>query len=203
MLFPSEEADFSSCVRWRDLQRHARCLHPTSIPPSESTGRLAMLKSAVEPVPLFKESRAPLRIALVDDHPLFREGLRAILMPVRGFEIVGEAGEARDAYALVEQLQPDVVVIDVALPGQNGIVATRELLRRDPRLRILILSMHLEEDYVAQALAAGALGYALKDQSSESVMEAIRVVARDQTYLSPRISRFVVEDALRLRRGAD
>jgi two-component system response regulator NreC len=115
--------------------------------------------------------------------------------------VVGEASDAREAYQVVGDKHPDVVVLDVSLPGVNGIAATRELVRREPHAHVLMLSMHAGEDYVAQALAAGATGYALKDQSAAEVIEAIRAVARGQAYLSPRISRFVVDDYLRLRRG--
>lgn len=142
-----------------------------------------------------------LKVALVDDHQLFREGLRAILAMQPDMNVVAEAGDAREAYGVIDTTQPDVVVLDVSLPGVNGIAAAREITRRDPRRKILVLSMHVGEDYVAQALSAGATGYALKEQSTSEVIEAIRAVARGQAYLCPRISRFVVEDYLRLRRG--
>jgi DNA-binding NarL/FixJ family response regulator len=142
-----------------------------------------------------------LKVALVDDHQLFREGLRAVLANQPDLTVVGEASDAREAYTVVDTTQPDVVVLDVALPGVNGIAAARELTRREPRRKILVLSMHVGEDYVARALSAGATGYALKEQSAGELVEAIRAVARGQAYLSPRISRFVVEDYLRLRRG--
>jgi two-component system response regulator NreC len=138
---------------------------------------------------------------LVDDHQLFRQGLRTILAKEGDLTVVGEASDAREAYQLVVDAHPDVVVLDVSLPGVNGIAATRELVRREPHAHVLMLSMHSSEDYVAQALAAGATGYALKDQSAGEVVDAIRAVARGQAYLSPKISRFVVEDYLRLRRG--
>jgi DNA-binding NarL/FixJ family response regulator len=116
-------------------------------------------------------------------------------------EVVGQAADARAAYPMVHETQPDVVVLDVALPGVTGIAVTRELKRLDPNRRVLILTMHTGEDFVAEALGSGATGYALKTQPSEEVLGAIRAVGRGETYLSPRVSRFVVEEHLRFRRG--
>lgn len=136
-----------------------------------------------------------LRLALIDDHQLFREGLRALLSTVSDFEVVGEASDAREAYKLVEDLQPDVAILDVTLPGTSGIAVTRELKRRAPDARVLILSMHTNDDYVLQALGAGAAGYALKDQASDSIFEAIRTIGRGLPYLSPRFPRSLLERA--------
>ena len=141
------------------------------------------------------------RVALVDDHKLFREGLRALLAQEPGFEVVAEASEATEAYPILEAADPDVVVLDIGLPGANGISVARELLRRNPRQRLLVLSMFLDEERVAQALDAGVLGYAGKDQSSDEVIAALRTVANGKPYLAPSVSRFVLEDYLRLRKG--
>jgi two-component system response regulator NreC len=115
--------------------------------------------------------------------------------------VVGEATDARSAYEVVESVQPDVVLVDVGLPGVNGIAVVRELVRRDRQRKALVLTMHTEEEFVAQALAAGAVGYALKHQPHREVFDAIREVAGDKVYLSPRISRIVVDDYLRMQRG--
>lgn len=144
-----------------------------------------------------------LRLALVDDHRLFREGLRAVLAREPDLEVAGEAEDARGAYELVEQAQPDVVLMDVGLRGMNGIAATRELARRRAPGRVLMLTMHAGEDFVAQAFTAGAAGYALKSQSSPEIVEAVRVVARGRAYLCPQISRLAVEDFLRGRRDEE
>ena len=141
------------------------------------------------------------RVALVDDHKLFREGLRALLAQEPGFEVVAEASEATEAYPILEAADPDVVVLDIGLPGANGISVARELLRRNPRQRLLVLSMFLDEERVAQALDAGVLGYAGKDQSSDEVIAALRTVANGKPYLAPSVSRFVLEDYLRLRKN--
>jgi DNA-binding NarL/FixJ family response regulator len=143
----------------------------------------------------------PLTVTIVDDHTLLRDGLRAFLSTQDDVKLVGEAADADSAYTVVEKTSPDVVVLDVSLPGANGIAVTRELLRRDAHRKILLLSMHLTEDVVAEGLSAGALGYIGKDQPASEIISAIRTVGQGQTYLSPRVSRFVVENYIRQRRG--
>lgn len=129
-----------------------------------------------------------LKLVLIDDHRLFREGLRAVLSTQADLEIVGEAASAREAYGVIDETKPDVVITDVSLPGSDGFIATREILKRQPSCRVLVLTMHASEDYAAQALSAGANGYALKDQTTEEVIQAIRTVARNETYYAPRFS---------------
>lgn len=142
-----------------------------------------------------------LKIAVIDDHALFRQGLRALLAPQSDFVVVAEAFDASSAYKLVDETRPDVVLLDIALPGASGLTIARELLRRQPRQKILFLSMYLNEDYVTQALSSGALGYIGKDQDVSELVAAIRTVAQGQSYLSPRVSRTFVEDYMRLRKG--
>lgn len=144
---------------------------------------------------------APLTITIVDDHTLLRDGLRAYLSTHSDVQLVGEAADAESAYRVVAETKPNVVLLDVSLPGTNGIAITRELMRRDPSQKILLLSMHLTEDTVAEGLAAGALGYVGKDQPAIEILSAVRIVSQGQTYLSPRVSRFVVENYVRQRRG--
>ncbi|HWT86996.1 MAG TPA: response regulator transcription factor [Myxococcales bacterium] len=144
-----------------------------------------------------------LRVALVDDHLLFREGLRAMLASAKDLEIVAEASNAQEALPAVRASQPEVVVLDVMLPGISGIGVARELLREDPNRRVLALSMVADEAHVADALQAGVLGYACKSQSAAEVMDAIRTVARGETYLAPQVSGFVVSDYRRLRNGTE
>src|SRR3954468_3575190 len=146
---------------------------------------------------------ASLRVALVDDHLLFREGLRAMLAHSPDLEIVAEASNAQEAIPAVRASHPEVVVLDVMLPGMSGIGIARELLREDPNRRVLALSMVADEAHVADALQAGMLGYACKAQSAAEVVEAIRTVARGETYLAPQVSGFVVSDYRRLRGGGD
>lgn len=129
-----------------------------------------------------------MKLILVDDHSLFREGLRVVLGTQPDLEVVGEAASATDAYPLIEQHQPDVVVLDVSLPGCDGFAATREILRRVPSCAVLVLTMHVREEYAARALSAGATGYALKDQATDEVVHAIRTVAKKELYLAPRFN---------------
>lgn len=133
-------------------------------------------------------------VALVDDHRLFRQGLRSLLSLQKDMQVVAEASNAREAYEAVERTAPEVVVLDVLLPGVTGIEVARELLRKNPQQRLLALSMVHDEPYVAQALDAGMLGYAVKEQSMDDVVEAIRSVAQRRQYLAPGISRSVFDD---------
>jgi DNA-binding NarL/FixJ family response regulator len=129
-----------------------------------------------------------LRLVLIDDHKVFREALRALLVTYGGISIVGEADNARTGYTVVEQARPDVVVLDVILPGVDGVSATREILRRVPEARVLILSASTHIDRFREALAAGVLGYACKDQSADELVDAIRRVAAGERYFAPRLS---------------
>jgi two-component system, NarL family, response regulator NreC len=144
------------------------------------------------------KGRDVLRVALIDDHPVYREGLRAVLAS-QDVEVVAEAGDAQEGYKAVEAAHPDLVLLDVALPGPDGISAARELLRRDPARRLLMVSMRMEEHVVADAMAAGALGYAGKDQPVPELLYAVRTVAEGRTYLPPRFSLQGIE--ARMRRG--
>lgn len=126
-----------------------------------------------------------LRIALIDDHVLFRQGLSAIIGMQPDMTVVAEGGDAREVYPTLEEAPPDVAIVDVTLRGSSGITATREILRRCRDTRVLVLTMHTSQDFAAQAFAAGAAGYALKDQDAAQVLEAIRAVASGQRYLAP------------------
>jgi len=142
-----------------------------------------------------------LKLALVDDHRLFREGMRALLATQADFQLVGEASQAQDAYTLVDQAQPDVLLLDVSMPLGSGVSVAREVLRRQPHQRILALSMFADEEHVAQALEVGVLGYASKDLSASELFSAIRSVAHGEAYLSPGISRVVLDEYMRMRRS--
>ncbi len=126
-----------------------------------------------------------IRIVLVDDHQLFRAGLRSLLAAEPAFSVVAEAGDAREAYLQIEAVEHDLVVVDVTLPGSNGIALIRELKRRLQRRPVLVLTMHQHADFVADAFAAGANGYALKLQSESEIFEAIRVTAGGGRYVAP------------------
>jgi DNA-binding NarL/FixJ family response regulator len=135
-----------------------------------------------------------IRILLADDHAVVRQGFRAILAAESDMEIVGEAANGRDAVEFAERLQPDVVVMDVAMPELNGIEATRRLAESTPRTRILALSMHKDSVYVREILRAGARGYLLKDAFDSDLLAAVRAVARGEGYLSPAVSDAVLSD---------
>jgi two-component system, NarL family, response regulator NreC len=135
-----------------------------------------------------------IRILLADDHAVVRQGFLMILAAEPDMEIVGQAANGREAVDLAERLQPDVVVMDVAMPELNGIEATRRLGESTPHTRVLALSMHKDSVYVREILRAGARGYLLKDAFDRDLVAAVRAVARGEAYLSPAISDTVLTD---------
>ncbi|MBK5106505.1 MAG: response regulator transcription factor [Anaerolineales bacterium] len=138
-----------------------------------------------------------IRVLLADDHRILREGIRALIEDQDDMQVVGEAEDGLAAVKKVAQLQPDVVVMDIAMPLLNGLEATRQIHRDYPRVRVLILTMHENEEYIRQVLAAGALGYILKDAAARDLLGAIRSVYQGEAVLSPAITRLVIEDYLR------
>lgn len=139
---------------------------------------------------------ARIRVLLAEDHTLVRSGVKALLRHVPDMEVVGEAGDGRQAVALATELLPDVVLMDISMPMLNGIDATRQLSARAPGVRVLMLSVHTNEEYVAQALQAGAAGYILKGADPAELERGIRAVADGQSYLTPAISRQVIDEYL-------
>lgn len=139
-----------------------------------------------------------IRILLVDDQRLMREGLRVLLELEEGLEVVGEAGDGKEALELYAALRPDVVLMDVRMPGMDGVEATRRLRERWPEARILILTTFDDDAYVFEGLRAGALGYLLKDVSGGDLAEAIRMVAAGGAPLAPSVARKVVAEFSRL-----
>jgi len=135
-----------------------------------------------------------IRILLVDDHAVVRQGFRMILGAQPDMEIVGEAGNGREAVSQAAELQPDVVVMDVAMPELNGIEATRRIAESSPRSRVLALSMHKDSVYVREILRAGAKGYLLKESIDVDLLTAVRAVAKGEGYLSPAVSEAVLTD---------
>ncbi|MFH2102300.1 MAG: response regulator transcription factor [Chloroflexota bacterium] len=138
-----------------------------------------------------------IRILLADDHTILRSGIRAILEDEPGFVVVGEAENGRSAVTMACQVEPDVVIMDIAMPLLNGLEATRQIKRQCPGVRVLILTMHDNEEYIRQVLEAGAMGYILKDAAAKELINAIRAVHRGESVLSPAITRLVIEDYLR------
>jgi two-component system response regulator NreC len=138
-----------------------------------------------------------IRVLLADDHTILRDGIRALLEKETDMQVIGEAEDGIAAVKLATQLEPDVVVLDIAMPRLNGLEATRQIRRSLPKTRVLVLTMHDDEEYIRQVLAAGALGYVLKDAAARDLLGAIRAVARGEAVLSPAITRLVIEDYLR------
>ena len=138
--------------------------------------------------------REKIHILLADDHAVVRQGFKMILAAQPDMEIVGEAGNGREALDLAGQLQPDVIVMDVAMPELNGIEATRRIAALSPRSRVLALSMHKDSVYVREILRAGARGYLLKDSIASDLLAAVRAIARGEGYLSPGVSDAVLND---------
>ncbi len=136
----------------------------------------------------------PARVLLADDHTLVRAGVRKLIESMPGMSVVGEADDGLALLTLAAQLQPDLVLMDIAMAGLNGLEATARLLKAQPGIRVLILSMHQNEEYVRQALRNGAVAYLLKDAAPVELERAIWAVQRGEIYLSPAVSRGVVSD---------
>jgi DNA-binding NarL/FixJ family response regulator len=143
-----------------------------------------------------------IRVLLADDHVLVRAGIRGLLQGLAGVTVVGEAGEGPEALRLAEQLRPDVVLLDVGMPGLNGLEVAGRLAALDSAIRVVILSMHTSEEYVLRALRAGCAGYLVKGSAVSELEIAIRAVGRGETYLSPVVSKRVVEDYVSRTGGA-
>lgn len=137
----------------------------------------------------------PLRILLADDHVIVRQGLKALLER-EGFEVVGEASDGHEALQMAETVRPDVVVLDLSMPLLNGLDAAQGILRANPRVRTILLTMHTEDHQVVKALQVGIRGYVVKTQAAEDLVQAIREVSQGRVYLSPGISEVVVEGYL-------
>jgi len=139
-----------------------------------------------------------MRVVLADDHNLVRAGIRALLERMPEVQVVGEASDGRQALALILREKPDLALLDIGMPALNGLEAAERIAREAPRTRLVMLSMHSNESYVAQALRLGVVGYLLKDSCVDELPVLLRAVARGETYLSPGISKQVV-DALKAR----
>jgi DNA-binding NarL/FixJ family response regulator len=143
----------------------------------------------------------PIRILLCDDHLLIRASLKSLIGEFPGIEVVGEAGDGREALDHVAKLGPNVVIMDIAMPGLNGLEATRRLVKDYPQVHVVMLSMHADESHVLQALRAGASGYVLKGSAPRELEMAIEAVARGEIFLSPAISKHVIDVYLNRAEG--
>jgi two-component system, NarL family, response regulator NreC len=138
-----------------------------------------------------------IRILIADDHGIVRKGLRLQLEQNNDFEVVGEATEGREAVRMAEELLPDVVIMDIAMPTLNGIQATTQLVKKNPQIGVIILSMYSDESYLMRTLAAGAKGYLLKDSADVDLHRAVEVVAQGKPFFSPAIAGTLLEDYMR------
>ncbi len=137
------------------------------------------------------------RILVADDHGIVRRGLRLILERHEGWKVVGEAADGREVVRLAAELSPTIVIMDIGMPQLNGIDATAQIVHRDPRAGVIILSMHSDEGYIVRALTAGARGYLLKDSVEEDLLQAVRLVAQGRPFFSPRITQTLLDDYVR------
>ena len=139
-----------------------------------------------------------IRVALIDDHKLFREGVKKILSFEPTFEVVAEADDGSEANDIIETHDPDIVLMDINMPEVNGIEATKELLKDNPSIKVIILSIHDDESYVTHSLETGAQGYLLKEMDTESLMEAIKIVHEGGCYLHPKVTSNLVAEYRKL-----
>jgi two-component system response regulator NreC len=138
-----------------------------------------------------------IKVLVVDDHAIVREGVRMILAKEPDLEVVGEAGDGAQALELTERMRPDVVIMDISMPGMGGIEATQTLRAQHPDVQVLALTMHEDESYVFQLLRAGAAGYVLKRAAAQDLVQAVRAAAKGDAFLYPSVARKVVEDYLK------
>ena len=138
-----------------------------------------------------------MRILIADDHGIVRKGLRLQLEQNPGFQVIGEATDGREAVRLTDELKPEVVIMDIAMPNLNGIQAAAQIVKRNPHTGVIILSMHSDESYLIRALTAGAKGYLLKDNADVDLYRAVQVVAQGKPFFSPAISNTLLEDYMR------
>ncbi|MBI4279472.1 MAG: response regulator transcription factor [Armatimonadetes bacterium] len=139
----------------------------------------------------------PIRVVLADDHALFRHGLRKVLEASRQIEIVGEASTGEEATSVVQSLAPDVVLLDVSMPGISGIEAAKIIATASPRTRIIILTVHADDEYLFEAIKVGATGYLLKDCPPDALLDAVKVVHRGEAILQPSLAAKVLREFAR------
>ena len=144
----------------------------------------------------------PVSVILADDHRIVRKGLEAILKHEDDIDVVAEAAGGREAVEACKLLKPDVVMLDISMPGMNGLLATEAILKSSPKTKVLILSMHLDETYITEALRKGASGYLLKDCATGELIDAIKSVMSGENYLSPKAATHLVKQFINTKDGA-
>lgn len=141
-------------------------------------------------------------VLIVDDHPVFREGIKALIGKNPRYEVAGEAGDARTALEVAQKIRPDIMIVDLSLPDRSGIELIRELQGRMPKVRSLVLSMHSKADYIASAFQSGARGYVVKESAAENLIAALDAMARDDYYMDSAVSAQVVEKLMQKQPGS-
>ncbi|MGB0579588.1 MAG: response regulator [Limisphaerales bacterium] len=147
------------------------------------------------------DEQQPIRVLLADDHRLVRAGIRSLLEEIPNIEVVAEAGDGRETLDMVRQYNPNIAMIDVAMKGLNGLDVAKRMSRDFPHVKVLILSMHTNEEYVIKALKGGACGYLIKDAATEELSLALKAVSKGEIYLSPVISKGVIDNLIALSEG--
>ncbi|BDG37536.1 response regulator [Saccharococcus caldoxylosilyticus] len=143
------------------------------------------------------------RIAIIDDHQLFREGIKRILEFEEEFEVVADGADGSEVLSIVEQYRPDIVLMDINMPNTNGVEATKQLVETYPETKVVVLSIHDDENYVMRALQTGATGYLLKEMDADTLIEAVKVVAEGGSYLHPKVAHNLIREYRRLASGKD
>jgi two-component system nitrate/nitrite response regulator NarL len=144
-----------------------------------------------------------IKILIVDDHEVVRDGLKNILLSLNNVAIAGEAANGEDAIAFYDSLKPDIVIMDISMPGMNGIEATRIIKENDPNARILILTMHDNQEYLNQIIRSGAKGFVLKNTDKEELLDAVKTVAAGENFFSKDISKLIIENYIRSAKETD
>jgi two-component system response regulator NreC len=140
---------------------------------------------------------AKIRVLLADDHAVLRAGLRALLNSQPDIEVVGEAADGDEALRAAERVRPDIVLMDITMPGTDGLEATRRLKHRQPQVRVIVLTMHEDEEFLRQVLAAGGSGYVLKKAAESELLSALRAVHRGEAFIYPSLTQVLIEGYLR------
>jgi len=144
-----------------------------------------------------------IKVVVADDHTILRQGIKALLDNQEGIEVVGEAKDGREAIKTIEELLPDVILMDIAMPGLNGLEATRRIKKKFPKTKVVVLTMHANEEYIFQILNAGADGYLVKETAFQDLISAINAVHKGEAFMSPSISKKVMTDYIQRAQGEE